>query len=93
MRGFAIALFYAIGTGAGGFAAPLLFGWLIGTGSRDAVAAGYALGAALVIVAGLLALRSGSTPNASRWRRSPRRSGRPEQDPRGTPTRPSGFPQ
>jgi MFS family permease len=59
MRGFAIALFFAVGTGAGGFAAPLLFGWLVSTGSRDAVAAGYALGALLVIVAGLLTLRFG----------------------------------
>jgi hypothetical protein len=32
---------------------------LVGTGSRDAVAAGYALGATLVIIAGLLALRYG----------------------------------
>jgi MFS family permease len=59
MRGFAIALFFAVGTGAGGFAAPLLFGWLVSTGSRDAVAAGYGLGAVLVIVAGLLTLRFG----------------------------------
>jgi MFS family permease len=59
MRGFAIAVFYAVGTGAGGFVAPILFGWLVGTGSRNAVAAGYALGATLVIIAGLLALRYG----------------------------------
>jgi MFS family permease len=59
MRGLAIAVFYALGTGAGGFAAPLLFGWLIETGSRGAVAAGYAVGALLVIVAGLLALMLG----------------------------------
>jgi len=57
MRGLAISLFYAAGTAAGGFAAPLLFGWLIESGSREAVAAGYAAGAALVVIAGLLALR------------------------------------
>ncbi|MDA7416281.1 MFS transporter [Xenophilus arseniciresistens] len=57
MRALAISLFYAVGTGAGGFAAPWLFGALIETGSRGAVAVGYAIGAALVIVAGLLALR------------------------------------
>lgn len=57
MRAMAIAVFYAIGTGAGGFAAPLLFGLLIETGSRGAVTVGYAIGATLVIVAGLLALR------------------------------------
>ncbi len=59
MRALAIALFYAVGTGAGGFVGPLLFGALIETGSRGAVAAGYAVGAALVIAAGLLALRFG----------------------------------
>jgi MFS family permease len=57
MRAIAISIFYAVGTGAGGFVAPALFGALIETGSRSAVAAGYALGAALVIVAGLIALR------------------------------------
>jgi MFS family permease len=57
MRAMAIAIFYAIGTGAGGFAAPVLFGMLIETGSRGAVMVGYAIGATLVIVAGFLALR------------------------------------
>jgi MFS family permease len=57
MRAMAIAVFYAIGTGAGGFVAPVLFGVLIETGSRGAVMVGYAIGATLVIVAGLLALR------------------------------------
>ncbi|MFT3720902.1 MFS transporter [Pseudorhodoferax sp.] len=59
MRAQAIALFYAVGTGAGGFAAPWLFGALIETGSRGAVTVGYAVGAVLVIAAGLLALRFG----------------------------------
>ncbi|MDP9962553.1 MFS family permease [Variovorax paradoxus] len=57
MRAMAIAIFYAIGMGAGGFAAPVLFGVLIETGSRGAVMVGYAIGATLVIIAGLLALR------------------------------------
>ncbi|RYZ00752.1 MAG: MFS transporter, partial [Comamonadaceae bacterium] len=57
MRALAISLFYAVGTGAGGFAAPLLFGMLIDTGSRGAVTVGYAIGAVLVIVAGLIAWR------------------------------------
>ena len=57
MRAFAISLFYAVGTGAGGFVGPILFGALIESGSPTAVAAGYAFGAVLVIVAGLLALR------------------------------------
>ncbi len=59
MRALAISLFYAVGTGAGGFAAPLLFGLLIDTGSRGAVTVGYGIGAVLVIVAGLIAWRWG----------------------------------
>jgi MFS family permease len=57
MRAVAISIFYAVGTGAGGFAAPLLFGLLIESGSRGAVTAGYAIGAVLVVLAGMLALR------------------------------------
>ncbi len=49
MRAFAIAIFYAIGTLVGGAGAPLLFGVLINTGSRWAVAGGYGLGAALML--------------------------------------------
>ncbi|HEY0879278.1 MAG TPA: MFS transporter [Zeimonas sp.] len=59
MRGLAISIFYALGTGAGGFVAPALFGALIQTGSRDAVATGYLLGAGLMVLAGLLAWRFG----------------------------------
>ncbi|WPB56414.1 MFS transporter [Xylophilus sp. GOD-11R] len=59
MRALAISLFYAVGTGAGGFAAPWIFGLLIESGSRAAVAAGYAVGAAMVIAAGLVAWRWG----------------------------------
>lgn len=57
MRAQAIALFYAVGTGAGGFVAPVLFGWLVQTGSRGAVTTGYAIGALLMIGAGLAAWR------------------------------------
>lgn len=59
MRGLAISIFYALGTGAGGFVAPALFGLLIQTGSREAVASGYLLGASLMAIAGLLAWRFG----------------------------------
>jgi MFS family permease len=59
MRAFAISTFYALGTGAGGFVAPLLFGALVGSGSRGAVTWGYALGAVLMVAAGWLALRFG----------------------------------
>ncbi len=49
MRAFAIAIFYAIGTLVGGVGAPLLFGYLISSGSKDELSAGYALGAVLMI--------------------------------------------
>jgi MFS family permease len=55
MRAIAISIFYAIGTGIGGFAAPALFGALIATGSRENVFAGYILGAVLVISAAFVA--------------------------------------
>ena len=51
LRAISIALFFALGTLMGGAAAPWLFGALIGTGSRDAVFYGYALGAVLMIAA------------------------------------------
>ncbi|GAB3657916.1 MFS transporter [Ramlibacter alkalitolerans] len=57
MRALSISIFYAVGTGAGGFAAPALFGALIETGSRGNVFIGYAVGAALVIVAAGVAWR------------------------------------
>jgi len=49
IRALAIAFFYAIGTGAGGIAGPVLFGMLIDTGSRGRVAIGYGIGSALMI--------------------------------------------
>ncbi|AOB30918.1 MFS transporter [Bordetella sp. H567] len=58
-RALAISVFYAIGTGAGGFVGPVLFGTLIESGNRNAVGYGYAFAALLVIAAGLLALRHG----------------------------------
>jgi MFS family permease len=59
MRALAIAIFYAAGTGTGGFIAPALFAWLIQSGSRGAVAIGYGIGAVLAILAGWLAWRYG----------------------------------
>jgi MFS family permease len=53
IRALAIAFFYAVGTGVGGIAGPLLFGALIDTGSRASVAMGYLLGAILMGVAAL----------------------------------------
>ncbi len=49
IRALAIAIFYAIGTLAGGVGAPLLFGWIIGTGSSTALFMGYLVAAALMI--------------------------------------------
>jgi MFS family permease len=57
IRALAIAFFYAVGTGIGGMGGPLLFGWLIDTGSRWSVFGGYLLGAALMIAAALVAAR------------------------------------
>jgi MFS family permease len=54
IRAFAIAIFYAIGTLAGGVFAPLLFGWIIGTGSSTALFAGYLFAAALMIVGAIV---------------------------------------
>jgi MFS family permease len=53
IRALAIAFFYAVGTGIGGIAGPLLFGMLINTGSRQSVAMGYIIGALLMIGAAL----------------------------------------
>jgi MFS family permease len=55
MRALAIAVFYAIGTGIGGVAAPIAFGWLIESGSRASVFAGYVFAAVLMGLAALVA--------------------------------------
>jgi MFS family permease len=54
IRALAIAIFYAFGTLAGGVGAPILFGWIIGTGSRTALLIGYLVGAALMIIGGVV---------------------------------------
>ncbi len=59
MRALAIAVFFALGTAAGGVLAPWLFGILIGTGARTAVFWGYALGAALMLAAAAVEMRLG----------------------------------
>jgi MFS family permease len=51
-RALAIALFYALGTCLGGIAGPALFGTLLANSSRNGVAFGYLIGAALMIAAG-----------------------------------------
>jgi MFS family permease len=59
IRALAIAAFYAVGTGVGGIIGPLLMGWLIETGSRQSVFAGYALGAVLMLAAAAVMARWG----------------------------------
>jgi MFS family permease len=59
IRALAIAFFYALGTGIGGVAGPLLFGALIDTGSRDSVFGGYLLGAVLMVAAAFVQLTWG----------------------------------
>jgi MFS family permease len=59
VRALSIAIFYALGTGIGGVAAPWLFGSLIGAGNRQSVAWGYAFGAALMLLAALTELKLG----------------------------------
>ena len=59
MRGLAIAIFYAAGTGVGGVFAPWLFGRLIESGTRGPLFAGYLAGAALLLTAAAITLRFG----------------------------------
>jgi MFS family permease len=51
VRAMAIAIVYAVGTLAGGVAAPALFGALIATKQPKMVAIGYAIGAAAMLAA------------------------------------------
>jgi MFS family permease len=59
IRALAIAFFYAIGTGIGGVAGPILFGALIETGSRLSVFSGYLLGATFMVAAAFVVARWG----------------------------------
>jgi MFS family permease len=59
MRALAIAVFYSLGTALGGVAGPWLFGILIGTGERSAIAWGYAFGASLMLIAAGVTLKLG----------------------------------
>jgi MFS family permease len=59
VRASAIALFYAAGTLLGGVSGPLLFGRIVGSGSRGLLLLGYAVGAAAMIGAGAMQTISG----------------------------------
>src|SRR5438132_9924317 len=54
IRSFAIAIFYAVCTLTGGCGAPVLFGWIIGTGSSSALFIGYLIAAVLMIFGALV---------------------------------------
>src|SRR5829696_9186480 len=53
-RAMAIAFFYASGTIVGGFGGPLLFGALIQSGEPGQIFIGYLIGAAVMIVGGII---------------------------------------
>jgi MFS family permease len=53
-RAMAIAFFYATGTIVGGFGGPLLFGALIQSGDKGQIFIGYLIGAAVMIVGGVI---------------------------------------
>jgi MFS family permease len=59
MRAVAISIFYALGTGIGGFIGPVLFGALIETGGRGALFAGYMVAAVLMCAAAAIAATLG----------------------------------
>jgi MFS family permease len=58
-RALAIACFYALGTAIGGSVSPLLFGWLIESGSTWHVSLGYAIAAVLLLLAAVTELLFG----------------------------------
>jgi MFS family permease len=53
-RAMAIAFFYATGTIVGGFGGPLLFGALIQSGEPSQIFIGYIVGAAVMIIGGVI---------------------------------------
>jgi MFS family permease len=57
IRALTIAVFYAIGTGLGGVAAPYVFGKLIESGSRQSIFGGYVFAAILMFAASFIAAR------------------------------------
>ncbi|MBV8068793.1 MAG: MFS transporter [Acidobacteriaceae bacterium] len=53
IRAIAISLFYACGTLVGGVGGPALYGYIVGTGSRDLLYWGYLAGAAVMVIGGV----------------------------------------
>ncbi|MDQ6856770.1 MAG: MFS transporter [Candidatus Dormibacteraeota bacterium] len=58
-RALAIAFFYAVGTAVGGISGPLLFGKLIASGSRGAVAIAFIIGAVVMAIGGVAEIFAG----------------------------------
>src|ERR1700692_2318932 len=58
-RALAIACFYALGTAIGGSTSPLLFGWLIESGSAWRVSFGYGIAALLLLLAAVTEVKYG----------------------------------
>jgi MFS family permease len=58
-RALCIAVFYAVGTGAGGIAGPLLFAHLIESGKTSHVFVGFMIGAVAMILGGVAELAFG----------------------------------
>jgi MFS family permease len=54
VRASAIAVFYGTGTLLGGVSGPLVFGRIVGSGSRALLFGGYAVGAVVMIAAGVI---------------------------------------
>ncbi len=55
MRAVAISIFYALGTGVGGFIGPALFGALIDAGDRGDLFTAYVCAAAAMLAAAVVA--------------------------------------
>ncbi|MDQ6846464.1 MAG: MFS transporter, partial [Candidatus Dormibacteraeota bacterium] len=58
-RALAIAFFYAAGTAVGGISGPLLFGKLIASGSKGAVAIAFLIGAVVMAIGGIAEIFAG----------------------------------
>jgi MFS family permease len=58
-RALSIACFYALGTVIGGGTSPLLFGWLIESGSAWRVSFGYGIAALLLLLAAAIEIKYG----------------------------------
>jgi MFS family permease len=56
IRAMAIAVFYAVATGLGGITGPVIFGQLVGTGSRASLLVGFGIAAALMLGAAIVEL-------------------------------------